>query len=314
MVNLEKFFKKLSVFLEFFNFFQIIIIGGEKMEKVKYFFKMHTKESILGFCLLLCLIIIGGTCYRYAKEDDSSRYLADTVEFESPALKEISVFEEADEQQIREQVIEEETIKEVEEKIRVDIKGQVVNPGVYEACNEDRVIDIINYAGGLLDTADTSVNNLSRRVWDEMVIIIYSSEEVANFTATKEAESEELVNSEEVKDIILNDATLKVEDIVTNQDEYNSTINQDKATVSNNSTTSSRESEKDVSSVTTSKISINTASKTELMRLNGIGESKAEAIISYRKLNGNFQSIEDLMKVKGIGEKIFAKIKDNITL
>ncbi len=60
------------------------------------------------------------------------------------------------------------------------------------------------------------------------------------------------------------------------------------------------------------KININTADMEELMRLNGIGEVKALAIIAYREQNGPFTQIEDLMKVSGIGEKTFAKIKDDI--
>lgn len=62
------------------------------------------------------------------------------------------------------------------------------------------------------------------------------------------------------------------------------------------------------------KISINKASKQDLMSLSGIGESKAEAIIEYRDSYGGFVSIEEIMEVKGIGEGIFAKIKDQITL
>ena len=59
-------------------------------------------------------------------------------------------------------------------------------------------------------------------------------------------------------------------------------------------------------------ININTATKEELMSLNGIGESLANEIITYRKKNGIFSSIEEIMNVPGIGEKIFAKIKDFI--
>ena len=65
---------------------------------------------------------------------------------------------------------------------------------------------------------------------------------------------------------------------------------------------------------TTQIININTASKTELMSLNGIGEVKAEAIIDYRNKNGNFKSIEEIGNVKGIGDVIFAKIKNYITI
>ncbi len=61
-------------------------------------------------------------------------------------------------------------------------------------------------------------------------------------------------------------------------------------------------------------ININTAGKFELIQLKGIGETKAEAIIEYRKSVGYFKNIEDIMNVKGIGESIFNSIKDNITV
>lgn len=62
------------------------------------------------------------------------------------------------------------------------------------------------------------------------------------------------------------------------------------------------------------KVSINLATKEELMTLSGIGESKAEAIIKYRKEQGRFEKIEDIMLVEGIKETMFDKIKDKINL
>ena len=62
------------------------------------------------------------------------------------------------------------------------------------------------------------------------------------------------------------------------------------------------------------KISINKATKEELMNLSGIGESKAIDIINYRNENGLFKSIEELKQVNGIGDKLFEKIKDQITI
>ncbi|OEF96899.1 hypothetical protein BHF71_04000 [Vulcanibacillus modesticaldus] len=62
------------------------------------------------------------------------------------------------------------------------------------------------------------------------------------------------------------------------------------------------------------KISINNSDINQLMMLDGIGEAKAKAIIEYRNTNGSFKTIEEIMKVPGIGAKIFAQIKDEITL
>ncbi|MDO5014924.1 MAG: helix-hairpin-helix domain-containing protein [Clostridia bacterium] len=60
------------------------------------------------------------------------------------------------------------------------------------------------------------------------------------------------------------------------------------------------------------KININKAGKEELLTIKYIGEKKAEAIIKYRKENGDFNSIDEIKEVPGIGEKIYQKIKGNI--
>lgn len=60
------------------------------------------------------------------------------------------------------------------------------------------------------------------------------------------------------------------------------------------------------------KVNINTADESELMTLPGIGESKATAIIDYRKANGGFKTIEDIMNIPGIKTSAFNKIKEYI--
>lgn len=62
------------------------------------------------------------------------------------------------------------------------------------------------------------------------------------------------------------------------------------------------------------KVNINTATAEELSTLEGIGEMKAASIIEFRDNHGHFTKIEDLKNVKGIGDKIFEKIKDQITV
>ncbi|BDZ81007.1 helix-hairpin-helix domain-containing protein [Claveliimonas bilis] len=60
------------------------------------------------------------------------------------------------------------------------------------------------------------------------------------------------------------------------------------------------------------RVNLNTADKEELMTLTGIGETRAEAILTYREENGSFHSPEDIMNVQGIKEGIYEKIKEQI--
>jgi len=46
--------------------------------------------------------------------------------------------------------------------------------------------------------------------------------------------------------------------------------------------------------------------------LNGIGLSKAQAIVAWREKNGSFKSVDDLRKIKGIGAKTLEKNRSNI--
>lgn len=63
------------------------------------------------------------------------------------------------------------------------------------------------------------------------------------------------------------------------------------------------------------KVNLNTANKEQLMKLDGIGDSRADKIIEYRDKNGPFKTIEDLRKTGGrIGDSIINSIKDKIDI
>lgn len=63
---------------------------------------------------------------------------------------------------------------------------------------------------------------------------------------------------------------------------------------------------------TDGRININTADVTQLCTIPGIGESRAQSIVTYREQNGAFGAVEDIMKVSGIKDGLFQKIKDKI--
>lgn len=165
--------------------------------------------------------------------------------------------------------------------LKVDVKGAVVAPGVYEMKEGDRVDDVIRQAGGIQEGANLHYLNLSKRLEDQMTIYIYTQEEINQYEKSK-------VKIEYVEvPIPCNCPDTK------------------------NDACSFPASDKD--SIGAGKISLNNGSKEELMTLTGIGEAKALDIIAYREKTP-FQSIEDIKNVKGIGDSMFAKIKDQITL
>lgn len=215
----------------------------------------YRKQIIISVIGILLLLGVGAFFIFYDRGEEV------TEEEEEPVIEKV------------------EKKKEEEEEYSVDIKGEVKSPGIYTMPKNARVIDVINKAGGLTENADTTVINLSKKIKDEMVIIIYSREEVASFEETREKEK------------YLQEKCL--------QKDENSLKND--ACISDTQTGST-------------KININTATLNELMTLSGIGEAKAKDIINYRETVGPFQTIEDIKKVSGIGDSLFAQIKENITV
>lgn len=159
-------------------------------------------------------------------------------------------------------------------KIVVYICGQVKAPGLYEMETGARIGDAIEQAGGMTDEAAKDALNLAQSLEDGQMIRIPSREEM------QEAE----------KDLVI---------------------------VSGGSGEGGAAGSQTGSAGGTGSgglISLNRATKEELMTLPGIGESKAEAILRYRQERGGFGSIEEIMNISGIKEGVYLKIKDKITI
>ncbi|KAF0426954.1 transporter [Pediococcus acidilactici] len=158
------------------------------------------------------------------------------------------------------------------QKLMVDVKGAVKNPGVYEVKPGMRVVDGIELAGGLTKSADRKNINMALQLSDQQVVYIPIKGEIKDF------DPKQLMGS------------------------------------ANNSGSASLASGSTSSSSTSDLVNINTADKAALLTLNGIGDKKADQIISYREERGGFKTIDDLKQVQGIGDKIFAGLKDSITV
>ncbi|KPB05072.1 helix-hairpin-helix domain-containing protein [Bacillus sp. CHD6a] len=66
------------------------------------------------------------------------------------------------------------------QEILIDIKGHVMEPGVYRMKTGERIIDAVEKAGGFLEGADSDQVNLAALLVDEMVIIVPKEGEVVN--------------------------------------------------------------------------------------------------------------------------------------
>lgn len=173
----------------------------------------------------------------------------------------------------------EEITDKFKNEIRVDVKGAVKKPGVYAFSEGTTVIDAILSAGGLSSNGVTSNINLSKKLKDEMVVYVYNKTELNKKKTTN----------------TFNTPTCECESVMVNKDIC---VNENEEIKDDNNKL----------------ISINSDDINELMKIDGIGESKAKAIIEYRKVHGNFKMIEEIKNVGGIGEKAFDKIKNKITI
>jgi len=232
------------------------------------YIKDIVKKNIfgIGLSVLGIILIISSICIViYGKEKSYESTLKDDIQEKSTvALK------------------EEEPQKD--ETLKVDVKGAVKKPGVYELKVGTNVMDAITSAGGLTSKGVTTNINLSKKLTDEMVIYVFTAQEIKERNAKNEVVCE--IPKCECETIEIQECP-KVNE-------------SDK---SDNTSTEKND-----------KVSINTASKDELMTLKGIGEAKAQDIIKYREKNGPFKTLEDLMNVSGIGEVAFEKLKEQIKL
>ena len=152
--------------------------------------------------------------------------------------------------------------------IKVEIKGEVLNPDVYVLKKGSTIKELIDVAGGVKEDVDTYTINMTKVLDDGDVVVMYRDEKLEGLNY----KVNEIVNDKSTDEYITNEIW------------------------------------------ESSKISINSATKEELMSLPSIGEAKASAIIEYRTKNGLFKKLEDIKNVKGIGNALYEKIKDYINI
>lgn len=160
-----------------------------------------------------------------------------------------------------------------------DISGAVKHQGVYRLKNGARLEDLIEKAGGLTKDAQLQAINRSQLLKDQDKIYIPGKGDKTEAAQTA-----------------------------------NSAAASAPASSPSASASSSSVSSSTSGAASGDLINLNTATASDLQKLNGIGEKKAEQIIAYRQEKGSFKSIDELKEVSGIGDKTFAAIKDQLTI
>ena len=108
----------------------------------------------------------------------------------------------------------EETTAMMPQNCYVDIKGEVLHPGVYEFSCESRMQEVIKKAGGFTDEADETKINLAQKITDQMQIIVpnlHSKQEggVIEETSGKATSSNTTPSNSKQGVININTATLE---------------------------------------------------------------------------------------------------------
>ena len=193
----------------------------------------------------------------------------------------------------------------------VHITGAVESPGVYQLTSADRMFNLVEAAGGFLETADTGALNLAQTLADGTHVCVPTFEAARtagdNAAVGDDNERARADGGEELAGVgaEVDDATgMKAGDAA------------DRATASKSNPTSCRTQPIQVQSsqTATALIDPNTASAIELERLNGIGPAMSARIVEWREQNGDFRTAEDLLAIPGIGPATLDRFRSQLSL
>lgn len=254
---------------------------------------LNKKGVIIG--IMMFLVLLGAGLYLFVSQNNENYLVAE------------------DENLLAEKSVQEEKLVN---KIKVEVKGEVALPGVYELDDESRLQDLIDAAGGFNEKAYYDNINLSMKLKDEMVLVVYNKDKV-NKSSNNSNKTNNVNKSSKVN---TNTSISNEADEKNTKPEYNIDV-----ALENNESVIKKEENKttevvksndnnDESTSTNKLVNINTAGVKELSTLTGIGKAKAQKIIDYREANRGFKSIDEIMKVKGIGKATYEKFKENITI
>lgn len=159
-------------------------------------------------------------------------------------------------------------------RIQVHVTGAVRAPGVHSLSQDARIVDAIQAAGGLDDTADFGELNLAAPACDGCQLVI----------GTRQAPRGEL------------------------------RAPGGGSTPGAGGGSQSGAASGGASSAGGSRIDLNTASASALEELPGIGPVIAGRIVDWRTEHKRFSRVEELQEVTGIGPALFEKVKDHVVV
>ena len=174
----------------------------------------------------------------------------------------------------------------------VHVCGAVASPGVYELPEGSRIYQAVEAAGGFLENADQEWCNQAQTLHDGDSLRIYTGDE------TRALQEEGITPSADCFGIT---ASVSAERIQTGM-----LADQAQETAPGQASAGSSQAE-------TGKIDLNSADADQLMTIPGIGKTRAEDILSYRRTHGRFENTEELMQISGIGSGLYEKIKAYVT-
>ncbi|ART77354.1 hypothetical protein B4U37_15425 [Sutcliffiella horikoshii] len=135
---------------------------------MKEIWSVHKMKVLVSISVLALISVLGWSSLNESKSDSS--------------MQQISFIEEVQGEEVggnnSEEIEEPEEGEVVTQEVLIDIKGHVMQPGVYRMKIGDRIIDAVEKAGGFMEGADSDKVNLAALLADEMVIIVPKEGEV----------------------------------------------------------------------------------------------------------------------------------------
>ncbi|MBU3145553.1 helix-hairpin-helix domain-containing protein [Clostridium sp. CF012] len=181
---------------------------------------MKNKEKIIGSIVILCIsivFIIAGYTMSGPKESvNATDYKDIFVETDSASQKKDTKVAATTKSNVAINpniAVQANTVQDI--NIKVDIKGAVTYPGVYEIKKESRVADLIKLAGGITLEADLNATNLSTKLKDEDCVVIYKKGEADKIQNPQSEASDSEVSSSKVDNTVININTATKDELKT---------------------------------------------------------------------------------------------------